>query len=187
VTTEVIGSSSTAGSGSGRATKDEIAGTPPLAREVERLFWIEIAKGLLPAEVALAVAASQPVGQRRFHNAGGMPHFTLERLSGQISRPDGVAVVGSRPPRFTDNGEPHRIASHRIASNRIVLGCVPRAPNRSLSASNWISLMMRACESATRPSIGRSTSRVPAHSNANRSSVFARDARYVRRVNAQGA
>lgn len=172
-------------------------GAPPLPREIERLFWIEIAKGLIPAQAALAVGASQPVGQRRFHNAGGMPPFTLEplsgrylsfhereeiallrvqgvgvrqiaraigrdpstisrelrrnaatrvgtsgyrasvaqwkaelaakrpkpaklvtnpqlrayveeRLSGQISRPDGVVVVGPPPPRFTGNGKPHR-------------------------------------------------------------------------------
>ncbi len=56
-------------------------GTPPLQREVQRLFWIEIAKGLLPAQTAIAVGASQPVGQRWFHNAGGMPPFALEPLS----------------------------------------------------------------------------------------------------------
>jgi hypothetical protein len=58
-------------------------GHPPFPREVERLFWLEIAKGLMPAEAALAVGASQPVGQRRFHNAGGMPPFSLEPLSGR--------------------------------------------------------------------------------------------------------
>ena len=58
-------------------------GHPPFPRETERLFWIEIAKGLLPAEAALAIGASQPVGQRRFHNAGGMPPFSLEPLSGR--------------------------------------------------------------------------------------------------------
>jgi IS30 family transposase len=172
-------------------------GHPPLQREDERLFWIEIAKGVLPAEAALAVGTSQPVGQRWFHNAGGMPPFDLEplsgrylsfqereeiallkaqgagvrqiaraigrdpstisrelrrnaatrvgnsdyrasvaqwkaelaakrpkpaklvtnlqprayveeRLSGQISRPDGVTVTGPTPPRFTGNGKPHR-------------------------------------------------------------------------------
>lgn len=58
-------------------------GAPPFPREVERLFWIEIAKGLIPAAAAAAVGASQPVGQRRFHNAGGMPPFSLEPLSGR--------------------------------------------------------------------------------------------------------
>ena len=172
-------------------------GHPPLPREVERLFWIEIAKGLVPAAAAAAVGASQPVGQRRFHNAGGMPPFSLEplsgrylsfhereeiallraqgmgvrhiaraigrdpstisrelrrnaatrvgdsgyrasvaqwkaelaqkrpkpaklvtnpklrayveeRLSGQITRPNGTIVTGPPPPRFTGNGKPHR-------------------------------------------------------------------------------
>jgi len=172
-------------------------GNPSLQREVERLFWIEIAKGLIPAAAAAAVDASQPVGQRWFHNAGGMPPFSLqplsgrylsfqereeiallrvqgkgvrqiaraigrdpstisrelrrnvatrtanpgyrasvaqwkaelaqkrpkpaklvtnpalrayveERLSGQISRPNGTIVTGPPPPRFTGNGKPHR-------------------------------------------------------------------------------
>lgn len=172
-------------------------GAPPLQREVQRLFWIEIAKGLLPAEAAAVVGASQPVGQRWFHNAGGMPPFDLtplagrylsfrereeiallrvqgagvraiartigrdpgtvsrelrrnaatragssgyrasvaqwkaeltakrpkaaklvantrlhdyvqERLSGQISRPDGTVADGPTPPRWTGNNKPHR-------------------------------------------------------------------------------
>jgi IS30 family transposase len=172
-------------------------GHPPLPREVERLFWIEIAKGLIPAAAAIAVGSSQPVGQRWFHNAGGMPPFSLEphsgrylsfpereeiallkaqgagvrqiaraigrdpstisrelrrnaatrvgdsgyrasvaqwkaelaakrpkpaklvtnpqlrayveeRLSGQITRPNGLIVTGPPPPRFTGNGKPHR-------------------------------------------------------------------------------
>jgi hypothetical protein len=58
-------------------------GTPPHQRETERLFWIEIARGLLPAQAAIAVGASQPVGQRWFHNAGGMPPFDLKSLSGR--------------------------------------------------------------------------------------------------------
>ena len=230
-------------------------GTPPFPREVERLFWIEIAKGLIPAAAAAAVGASQPVGQRRFHNAGGMPPFSLEplsgrylrfqereeiallraqgngvrqiaraigrdpstisrelrrnaatrsnssdyrasvaqwkaeltakrpkpaklvtnpklrayveeRLSGQISQPNGVTVTGPPPPRFTGNGKPHR--KHR-AWTRVE----PRADIRALSST---SPMMRACGSATRPSIRPSTSRDAEHSSANSSGVFARDA-----------
>lgn len=58
-------------------------GTPPWPREMQRLFWIEIAKGLIPAQAAHVISASQPVGQRWFHNAGGMPPFPLEPLSGR--------------------------------------------------------------------------------------------------------
>jgi len=173
-------------------------GHPKYQREVEAAFWVEIAKGLLPAEAAAAVGVSQPVGQRWFHNGGGMPPFDLkkrssgrylsfaereeiallkaqckgvreiaravgrdpgtisrelrrnaatrggkldyrasvaqwkadlaarrpktaklvadprlhayvhERLSGQVRRPDGTAVSGPRPPRFTGNNKPHR-------------------------------------------------------------------------------
>jgi IS30 family transposase len=58
-------------------------GNPHHQRETERIFWIAIAKGLIPAAAAHAVGASQPVGQRWFHNAGGMPPFSLEPLSGR--------------------------------------------------------------------------------------------------------
>lgn len=51
-------------------------GHPPHDREVQRLFWIKIAKGLLPTEAAIAVGGSQPVGQRWFHDAGGMRRLT---------------------------------------------------------------------------------------------------------------
>lgn len=71
-------------------------GTPPHAREVQRLFWIEIAKGLIPAQAAIAVGGSQPVGQRWFHNAGGMPPFHLEPLSGRylsFSEREEIAIL----------------------------------------------------------------------------------------------
>lgn len=34
--------------------------------------------------------------------------YVLERLSGQIRRPDGTVVSGPQPPRFTGNNKPHR-------------------------------------------------------------------------------
>ena len=59
-------------------------GTPPIPREVQHRFWVEIAKGLLPEEAAARVGVSQPVGGCWFHNAGGMPPFDLSRpLSGR--------------------------------------------------------------------------------------------------------
>jgi IS30 family transposase len=167
-------------------------------RHVEVAFWEQIAKGVLPIEAAAVIGVSQPVGQRWFHNAGGMPPFDLkqqssgrylsfaereeiallrvqgkgvreiaraisrdpgmvsrelrrnaatrsgssgyrasvaqwkadmaarrpkaaklvanprlhayvqERLSGQITTPDGTVVPGPQPPRFTGNNKPHR-------------------------------------------------------------------------------
>jgi IS30 family transposase len=44
---------------------------------VQQRFWVEIAAGRLPIEAAAVVGVSQPVGQRWFHNAGGMPPFNL--------------------------------------------------------------------------------------------------------------
>ena len=173
-------------------------GHPKFQRPLEVAFWVEIAKGLLPIEAATVVGVSPPVGQRWFHNAGGMPPFdlkfqlsgrylsfaereeiallraqgkgvrviartvsrdpgtisrelrrnaavrygsrgyrasvaqwkadmagrrpkvaklvanpqlhayVLERLSGQICRPDGTVIAGPQPPRFTGNNKPHR-------------------------------------------------------------------------------
>ncbi|WP_243834281.1 helix-turn-helix domain-containing protein, partial [Microbacterium saccharophilum] len=54
-------------------------GTPPIPREVQHRFWVEIATGLLPEEAAARVGVSQPVGGRWFHNAGGMPPFDLSK------------------------------------------------------------------------------------------------------------
>ena len=58
-------------------------GAPSLRREVERLFWREIAKGLLPEEAAIAVGVSQAAGGRWFRHGGGMPSLDLAPLSGR--------------------------------------------------------------------------------------------------------
>ncbi len=58
-------------------------GAPSHRREVERLFWGEIAKGLLAEEAANAVGVSQAVGSRWFRNGGGMPPIDLAPLSGR--------------------------------------------------------------------------------------------------------
>lgn len=58
-------------------------GAPSLRRDVERLFWHEIAKGLSSEEAALAVGASQAAGSRWFRERGGMPTFMLAPLSGR--------------------------------------------------------------------------------------------------------
>ena len=58
-------------------------GAPAHRREVERLFWREIAKGLLAEEAANAVGVSQAVGGRWFRHGGGMPPIDLAPLSGR--------------------------------------------------------------------------------------------------------
>jgi IS30 family transposase len=58
-------------------------GAPRHRREVEREFWGEIAKGLLPEEAAAAVGVSQAVGGRWFRHGGGMPTVDLAPLSGR--------------------------------------------------------------------------------------------------------
>jgi len=58
-------------------------GAPSLRRDVERLFWHEIAKGLSSDDAAVAVGASQAAGSRWFRERGGMPTFMLASLSGR--------------------------------------------------------------------------------------------------------
>jgi transposase-like protein len=58
-------------------------GKPSLRRDVERLFWHEIAKGLSSEDAALAVGASSAAGSRWFRERGGMPTFMLDSISGR--------------------------------------------------------------------------------------------------------
>jgi transposase-like protein len=58
-------------------------GKPSLRRDVERLFWGEIAKGLTSEDAALAVGASQAAGSRWFRERGGMPTFMTVPLTGR--------------------------------------------------------------------------------------------------------
>jgi IS30 family transposase len=58
-------------------------GAPSLRRDVERLFWHGIAKGLSSEEAAFGVGASQAAGSRWFRERGGMPTFMLAPFSGR--------------------------------------------------------------------------------------------------------
>jgi IS30 family transposase len=58
-------------------------GAPSLRRDVERLFWREIGKGLSSEDAAVAVGVSQAVGSRWFRERGGMPTFMLVPVSGR--------------------------------------------------------------------------------------------------------
>ena len=66
----------------GRAPK-KAPGKPSLPRDMERLFWHEVSKGLSSQDAALAVGASQATGSRWFRERGGMPTFMLAPLSGR--------------------------------------------------------------------------------------------------------
>jgi hypothetical protein len=58
-------------------------GAPSLRRDVERLFWREIAKGLTSEEAAIAVDVSPAAGSRWFRERGGMPSFMLAPDTGR--------------------------------------------------------------------------------------------------------
>ncbi|WP_167552442.1 IS30 family transposase [Cryobacterium flavum] len=58
-------------------------GAPSHRREIERAFWVEIARGLSSENAATAVGVSQAVGARWFRHRGGMSPFTLAPLAGR--------------------------------------------------------------------------------------------------------
>ncbi len=58
-------------------------GAPALRRDVERLFWREIARGLTSEDAALAVGVSQAAGSRWFRQRGGMPLFMVSPVAGR--------------------------------------------------------------------------------------------------------
>ncbi len=59
-------------------------GRPPIRRDLERAFWVQIAAGLTSEDAAVACGVSGPVGTRWFRNAGGMPPIELAPASGEI-------------------------------------------------------------------------------------------------------
>ena len=58
-------------------------GHPTHRREVERLFWREIIRGLSSENAAAVVGVSQAVGTRWFRDRGGMPLFLVRPVSGR--------------------------------------------------------------------------------------------------------
>lgn len=80
-------------------------GAPSLRREVERKFWVEVAKGLTSENAATAVGVSGPAGTRWFRERGGMSPFTLAPVTGRylsfaereeiaVLQPQGLGVRG---------------------------------------------------------------------------------------------
>ncbi len=90
-------------------------GHPTHRREVERLFWREVAKGLSSEEAALAVGASSAAGSRWFRERGGMPTFMIAPLSG----------------RYLSFQEREEIAMRRAqgAGVREIARCLGRSPS----------------------------------------------------------
>jgi IS30 family transposase len=58
-------------------------GRTSLRRELERAFWLEIAKGVTSEAAAVAVGASQAAGSRWFRERGGMTPFDPSATSGR--------------------------------------------------------------------------------------------------------
>lgn len=69
-------------------------GKPSLRRDVERLFWREVAKGLSSEDAAAAVGVSQAAGSRWFRERGGMPTFLINPVTGRYLSFEEREVMG---------------------------------------------------------------------------------------------
>jgi len=58
-------------------------GRPPIQRDLERMFWVNIAAGMTSEDAAVACGVSGPVGSRWFRERGGMPSISLISPSGR--------------------------------------------------------------------------------------------------------
>ena len=58
-------------------------GAPALRREVERLFWCEVRKGVTCEDAAAVVGVSPAAGARWFRQRGGMPLFMVAPVTGR--------------------------------------------------------------------------------------------------------
>ena len=147
-------------------------GAPSLRRDVERLFWREIVKGLTSEGAALAVGASQAAGSRWFRERGGMPLFMLapltgrylsfpereeqERLSGEVRRLDATPVSGPVSAPWKGRNKPRRQDRRWVRRG---------ARSRSLTGWSSTSPMMSPCVSRMRRSTRRSMFRAEARSS----------------------
>lgn len=71
-------------------------GRPPVRRDLERAFWVQIARGLTSEDAAVACGVSGPVGSRWFRHAGGMPPIELAPASRRylcFSEREDIAVL----------------------------------------------------------------------------------------------
>lgn len=84
-------------------------GAPSLRRDVERLFWREIARGLNSEDAAVAVGVSQAAGSRWFRERGGMPSFMVAPLSGRyltFEEREEIAMLNAQDVRASRSGPP---------------------------------------------------------------------------------
>ena len=74
-------------------------GAPRHRREIERAFWLEIAKGMVAEDAARAVGVAPAVGCRWYRHAGGMTPFKAGPLSGRylsFSEREEIALLKAR-------------------------------------------------------------------------------------------
>ena len=118
-------------------------GKPSLRRDVERLFWHEIAKGLSSEEAASAVGASQAAGSRWFRERGGMATFMIKPLSGRylcFEEREEIALLRAKGA-WDQGAEMAQHAKLRIDTGLPVYFCDPQSPWRRATNENTNGLL----------------------------------------------
>lgn len=107
-------------------------GRPPARRDVERVFWRNIAKGMTSEDAATACGVSGPVGTRWFRDSGGMPLIELQPPSGRylsfVERED-IALLTRRATECV------RSPAASVGRHRRSRGSCAAMPQ--LVAANW--------------------------------------------------
>ena len=93
-------------------------GRPPVRRDLERAFWVQIARGLTSEDAAVACGVSSPVGSRWFRHAGGMPPIELAPVSGRylsFSEREDIAVLRAEGIGATDRDPDRKVTVDDIS------------------------------------------------------------------------
>jgi transposase len=113
-------------------------GKPSLRRDVERLFWREIAKGLSSEDAAAAVGVSQAAGTRWFRERGGMPTFMTSPVTGRYLSFEEREVMALRKAQGAGVREIAReVQRHRRPSPASCAATPPPAAGSSSTGPRW--------------------------------------------------
>jgi hypothetical protein len=124
-------------------------GKPSLRRDVERVFWREIAEGLTSEDAAVAVGVSPAAGSRWFRERGGMATFMLTPVTGRYL---------SFEEREEVAGEVARMRRSRLSFSTAMWVPVPFPAEAnwispglaSAAAMSWVTVVMPDRAPATR-------------------------------------
>lgn len=78
-------------------------GRPPVHREIEREFWVQMALGLASEDAAVVCSVSAAVGGRWSRQGGGLPRMCLQVPSGRFVSFAERSEIGATPRRAVGN------------------------------------------------------------------------------------